>query len=98
MIPLGPAIAGGAAILIVNILIWVFLFGKTIGRQNTRLCQLEENTRDPEILPECQKLFRTIEGRLGDIGGKVDFMVFTMNENKKNKEKSRQTRKKKSDT
>ena len=80
-------IPGGIILIVINILVWAFLWGKTLGKINTRLTVLEKSQDDPPMLPECQILFSEIKEGLANLDGKVSTMLITMKENQRNSEK-----------
>ena len=80
-------IISGAIIIVVNVLVWAFVFGKILGRTNTRLSNLEKGQHNPTILPECSGMFTEIRERLANLDGKVDTILLMTRETQKNKEK-----------
>lgn len=82
-----------AAILVGNVIVWAFLWGK----YNQRLINVEKAQVNPDILPECQELFRDIKGSIGNLTGKVDVILNTITENQKNEERKRTDRRRRKD-
>ena len=78
-------IIGGAVVIIMNILVWVFLWGGWRGKVNTRLKAIE----DRGVLPECTEIFTDIKEKLAEVTGNVKVMLLMMMENQKNLEKKR---------
>lgn len=74
---LQPAIALLALIGIigVNIAIWIFAWGMSRGRTNTRLNVIEEKLDNPRVLPECTETFTEIKQVLSEVSGKVDAIL-----------------------
>lgn len=77
----------GAGIVIVNIRIWVFAWGRRTGGVNHRLKTLEGLQENPTILPECTEIFTVIRGGLSNLDGKVSTLLLSYQENQKNSEK-----------
>lgn len=70
-------------IIVANILFWVFLWGKRVGRVNQRLNNLE----NPQILPECQVIFNEIKEKLGECVGRLDIISNVLKINAKEEER-----------
>ena len=81
-------------IVMLNLLVWLFLWGKRTGSMNTRLDNLEGNQSNPQILPECNVIFTEIKENLASLEGKMGIILLTMKENQKNNEKKRTTKRK----
>ena len=65
-----------AAVLLVNLLIWVFLFGKTIGRLSNRMCKIEnDQQKEPQIMPECYEIFSELREGVASLNAKVDILL-----------------------
>ncbi|MBU0778241.1 hypothetical protein KKF82_08280 [Patescibacteria group bacterium] len=79
-------------LILVNVLFWVFAWGRRTGGVNQRLKHLENAEANSQILPECNEIFTEIKERLSGLGGKVDVLLMTMKENQKNNEKGRITK------
>ena len=86
---------GLIGLILINILVWVFLWGKRTGKVNTRLTNLEDRIDTHSILPECSELFSEIKGALSNVVGKVDVMLLMVKESQKNIERKRTSRTKK---
>jgi len=93
-----PAVAFIAFIglIIMNVLVWVFAWGRSVGKINTRLNAVEEKVDKPQILSACVDIFTEIKERLGNLDGKVGTILIVMKESQKNNEKKRTRRKPKS--
>lgn len=76
-------------VVIINILVWVFTWGKLSGRVNTRLNGLEKNQRNPVVLPQCAAMFSDIKESLSNLNGKVEIILITMKEYQKDSERAR---------
>jgi len=90
---LQPAVAllALAGLVAVNVLVWVFAWGKGRGQTNTRLNAIEEKMGNPQILPDCNEIFTEIKERLAGLEGKVETMLIIMTESQKNSEKEKIT-------
>ena len=84
-----------STLVVINILIWVFLWGRTLGKLNNRMANVEDNQNTPLILPECQELFRNMQEGIGHLTGKVDVILGFVKENQKNQERKLTSRKRK---
>lgn len=62
----------------INILIWVFAWGKSRGRTNARLSTIEEKLDNPGVRPDCVEIFNEIREKLADLGGKVQTILIFM--------------------
>lgn len=85
----------GIGIVVANVLVWAFVFGKTYGGLKTKVKGVENKLVNPDILPECREIFSGIEKGLAEVTGKVSAMFMMMTENQKNIEKKLSGRKKK---
>ncbi len=88
-VPIWVIPVSGAAILIVNLFLWVFLWGRWRGSTDSRLNAIEKQLDDPPILPQCIELFNEIKETLGELNGKVDTMMLNVNLNMKKAENKR---------
>lgn len=93
-----PAVAFIAFIglIIMNVLVWVFAWGRSVGKVNTRLKVVEEKVDNPQILHACSEIFTEIKEKLAKLDGKVGTILIVMKERQKNDEKKRVRRKSKS--
>ena len=83
---------GISGLVIVNILIWVFLWGRRTGNVNHRLKSLEKKVANPGVLPECVEVFTEIKEKLSNLTGKVDVILTLTQENhEKRRRKKRET-------
>lgn len=88
----------GVGIIVANVLVWAFVVGKTYGGLKTRLKAVENKQDNPEILPECNRIFTEIKEGLAEVTGKVSAMFMMMKESQKNLEKKHFSKKRKKDT
>lgn len=86
-----PAVAFIAFIglIVVNLLVWVFAWGKRAGRINTKIKSIEGQLANPQILPDCNVVFTEIKEKLSDVGGKVEAILVMMKTNQKVDERKR---------
>lgn len=88
-VPVWAIPVSGAAILLVNLFLWVFLWGRWRGSTDSRLDALEKHLDDPPILPQCVELFTEIKETLGELKGKFEALMLTINLNMKESEGKR---------
>jgi len=86
-IPVWLIPVSGLSIIIVNVLIWVFVFGKFIGKLGSRINNLEEKLGNPMVLPECHKLFAELREGISNLVGKMEVVLSQLKVNSKNNEK-----------
>lgn len=75
-------IGGGLLLIILNIVVWAFAWGRTVGRVCESVDNLEQrlNTYEAsdcshEMIPACQDMFRNIGERLSNVEGKLDIII-----------------------
>lgn len=78
-------------LVLVNLLVWVFVWGRTVGNVKARLNSVEKRLDDPPILPQCQELFTEIKEGLSMLNGEIKGMLITMKGYQKDNER-KQTR------
>ena len=78
---------GIIGLIIVSVITWTFLWGRSVGQVNTKIKNIENKLSNPQILPECNEIFTEIKENLSNLTGKVDIILLTMTENQKNNEK-----------
>jgi len=88
-------VLGGVIVIAINVLIWVFLFGKRTGKVNNRLSVIEEKLSNPQVLPQCTEIFTEIKEKLSYLAGNVETILLVIKENQKNVERKRTSRTKK---
>lgn len=57
--------------VVINVLVWVYLFGKRGGTVNERLDNVEKRLDNPKVLDECSSTFTEMGKKLSRIEGKV---------------------------
>lgn len=77
-IPIWILPTSGVALILVNLLIWVFYLGKTRGSTSSRLNAVEERLDDPPVLPQCIEVFTEIKENLSHLNGTVETILRTM--------------------
>lgn len=85
----------GIGLVVANVLVWAFVWGRRTGGVNQRLQSLEKWFESPTILPECSSIFAEIKGGLAELKGKVSTILLIMTENQENLERKRKKRKQK---
>jgi hypothetical protein len=80
-------VPSAVGLVLVNLLVWVFVWGKTVGRVNTRLNNIEKKQEDPPMLPQCIGLFSEIKEGLSMLNGEVKTMLITLKEYQTHNEK-----------
>jgi hypothetical protein len=85
-------------LIVINLLVWVFAWGRGVGKVNTRLTVIEEKVNNPQILPDCNIIFTEIKEGLSNVGGKVETILTLMQVNQKTSERKRIKRNPKSTT
>lgn len=83
----------GIGLIVANILVWAFVWGRRTGRVNQRLMSLEKWFEAPTILPECSGIFTEIKEGLAKVQGKVSTVLLIMTENQKSSERKRISKK-----
>jgi len=75
-------IGGGLLLVILNIAFWAFAWGRTVGKVCEAVDNLEQrftthetNHHSHEVLPSCQDIFKSIEGRLSSVEAKIDIII-----------------------
>ena len=76
-------------VIIVNTLIWVFLWGKRQGSVNSRLDDVERKVvmKSCTMYPECLETFGEIKEHLSNLDGKIEVLLLSLKEIQKNGEK-----------
>ena len=87
----------GIGLVVANILVWGFAWGRRTGKVNQRLDSLEKWFENPTILPECSSIFSEIKEGLAELKGKVSTILLITTENQKNSEKKHVKKKKRKD-
>lgn len=85
-------------LIVINLLVWVFAWGRGVGGINTKIKNIEEKVNNPQILPDCNIIFTEIKEGLSNVGGKVEAILTMMQINQKTNEKKKVKRKPKSTT
>lgn len=75
------------AIIALNILFWVFMWGKKLGRRNQRLDDLEHHVNNPGMLTECRELFVELKEGLGEVRGNLKVILTILKINSKEDER-----------
>jgi len=84
----------GIGLIVANVLVWAFVVGKTYGGVKTRLKAVENKQANPEILPECNKIFTEIKEGLAELQGKVSTILLIMTEKQETPERKKKEKKK----
>lgn len=66
---------GIGLLILTNIGIWLFAFGKRTGRHNAKMENVEKELDNPKILPECVRIFADIRQNLTRVTTEVKLVA-----------------------
>ena len=72
------AFIGIVILVAINVVVWVFAWGRARGTTNTRIEVIEGRLDNPVVLPECNEIFGQIKENLANLDGKVEAILNTM--------------------
>ena len=82
VITIPELLGGGLALLLLNIIVWAFAWGRTVGKvletvenQGKRLDDHERKHKSHVVLNDCQHTFSEIMSRLSGLEAKMEILI-----------------------